>query len=212
MKFLKLTFAFVVASMVLAGCGGSINATIGGTVSGLLAGNSVGLTNNGTDAITVVFNSSGTNFTFDQKVSSGSSYNVVVTTQPTGLTCTVVNGSGTVAYSGGNVTDVQVTCSSGGTAANGVVSASITGLASGAQLILLDAVNNVPTDTLTVTGTAATAAGTALLQNFPTSLSVGSNYTVSVGTQPTGHTCTVTSASGTISSTTAAPSAIVTCQ
>ena len=77
--------------------------TIGGTVSGLT--NSVVLQNNGTDNETV---SSDGAFTFSTALTEGSTYSVTVFTQPTGQTCTVTNGSGTVAIA--NVTNVAVAC------------------------------------------------------------------------------------------------------
>jgi hypothetical protein len=67
---------------------------------------------NGNDAITVPFGA--TSFTFDKPVAFGSSYNVVVTQQPSvggllNLTCTVkANGSGNMGAS--NITNVDVNC------------------------------------------------------------------------------------------------------
>ena len=77
--------------------------TIGGTVSGLASGASVTLKNNGGDALTVQTNGS---FAFTTTVTQ---YNVTVSTQPTGQTCTVGNGSGTASA---NVSNVSVVCSS----------------------------------------------------------------------------------------------------
>ncbi|MBC7976851.1 MAG: hypothetical protein H7138_17895 [Myxococcales bacterium] len=47
-------------------------------------------------------------FSFQSPVASGASYNVTVVSAPLGRTCTVANGSGTVAAS--DVTNVDVTC------------------------------------------------------------------------------------------------------
>ena len=79
--------------------------TIGGSVSGLGAGKSVVLHNNGGDALTRNANGS---FSFATALASGASYAVTVGTQPAGQTCTVSNGSGTVAAA--NVTNVAVSC------------------------------------------------------------------------------------------------------
>jgi len=79
--------------------------TIGGTVSGLTAGNSVILLDNGTISQTVSTNST---FAFATALASGAKYNVTVSTQPTGETCAVSNGSGTVGTA--NVTSVTVNC------------------------------------------------------------------------------------------------------
>lgn len=82
-----------------------IQYTIGGTVSGLLAGKSVVLLNNGGDNLTVSANG---NFTFLGKLVEDNTYAVTVGTQPPGQRCTVTNGSGTVGVA--NVTSVVVAC------------------------------------------------------------------------------------------------------
>lgn len=99
--------------LALAACGGSggglitpATYTIGGTVAGLAANESVTLSNNGAGSLTV--SSSGT-FTFPQPISPGGSYAVTVTTQPAGQSCVVSNGSGSGVKA--NVTTVQVACS-----------------------------------------------------------------------------------------------------
>ena len=69
----------------------------------MAAGQSVVLLNNGGNSTTVNSN----NFTFSTAVNSGGAYAVTVGTQPTGQTCTVTNGSGTVSA---NVINVTVTC------------------------------------------------------------------------------------------------------
>jgi len=83
--------------------------TIGGTVSGLAAGQQVTLRQifSG-DTVTVSTNSPPSlPWSFTNSFPSGSSYNVIVQTQPAGQYCTVTNGSGTVAA---NVTNVTVNC------------------------------------------------------------------------------------------------------
>jgi sugar lactone lactonase YvrE len=85
------------------GGGGAASYTIGGTVSGL---SSSGLVlANGSDTLNVP--SGATSFTFATKVSSGASYDVTVTSQPAGGTCTVTSGQGTATA---NVTSVMVAC------------------------------------------------------------------------------------------------------
>ena len=79
--------------------------SIGGTVSGLDAGQSVVLQNNGGDNRTV---SANVPFTFAIKVASGGAYAVTALTQPTGQTCTVAAGSATMPAS--NVDTVAVSC------------------------------------------------------------------------------------------------------
>ena len=103
---------------LLAACGGgggggggggapaSIQAySIGGSVSGLRAGTSVTLLDNGGSPLQVSADGS---FTLPTPLASGSAYVVTVGTQPTGQNCSVSGGSGSV--SSGNVTTVAVTC------------------------------------------------------------------------------------------------------
>ncbi len=202
---LMTLFVSALVVVLVSGCGGAVNAKIGGTVNGLAGGTSVVLQNNGTDTLTVTANGS---FTFNKSVGSNDPYNVVVQTQPTGETCTVTGGTGTVASSGGDVTDITVNCVTGSSSTS-AVSVSISGLASGATIVLLD--NN--TDALSITGNAATAAGGTIVQLFPTPLSVGANYNVTISTQPAGQSCTVASGTGTgqIPTSGSASAAIVTC-
>lgn len=82
--------------------------TIGGTVSGLAAGDSITLRDNGGDALVQSANGG---FTFATPVASGQPYAVTIVANPTSpiaQTCTVANSSGTVV--GSNVTNVTVTC------------------------------------------------------------------------------------------------------
>lgn len=199
MKFLKITSLLLVVAAAVSGCGGSTNATIGGTISGLASGNSVGLTNtNNGDTLIYTFNSSSNTFTFSKSVDSGSSYNVTVSTQPTNQTCSVVNGSGTVNSSGDNVTNIEITCTAGsGTSVP--LTASVAGLALGANVVLTD----IAAGSLIVTGTSTTATGGTLSQNFPTSLLPGAVYFTTITTQPLDQTCIIlnTSNSGTVPST-----------
>ena len=102
--------AFLAVALVgVTACGGGGSTpppqtySIGGTVSGLDRGESVVLQNNGGDDLTVSANST---FTFPTKVTSGSAY-AVIASPPTGKTCTVTGGSGTVSS---NITGVAVAC------------------------------------------------------------------------------------------------------
>jgi hypothetical protein len=108
--------------------------TIGVTVSGLTAVNSVTLLDNGTNSLTLT--GSGT-FTFSTALPSGASYNVTVGTQPTGETCAVTSGTGTVAAA--NVTSVAVTCAAPVTqvtvSASGLLYSRVTKLFSGTVTI-----------------------------------------------------------------------------
>jgi hypothetical protein len=78
--------------------------TVGGTVSGLSG--TVMLQNNGGNDLTVSANGT---FTFSTALQNAAAYSVAVLTQPSGQTCTVANGTGTIAAA--NVTNVGVSCS-----------------------------------------------------------------------------------------------------
>src|SRR5207253_6507664 len=97
------------------------------------------LQDNGGDNLSVAANGS---FTFATKLASGSAYSVTVLTQPSGQTCAVTAGTGTIASA--NVTSVTVTCAaSGGTVtasdnfnrANGALGAVWTAMSDGAMTI-----------------------------------------------------------------------------
>ncbi|OIQ99418.1 hypothetical protein GALL_185150 [mine drainage metagenome] len=112
-KLLRSALPFV--ALFLAACGGgggysggsgipTATYTVGGNVSGMANGAQVTLDNNGANPLTV---SNGA-FTFTTPVAYNGSYAVTVGAQPTGQTCNVVNGAGTVGTA--NVTNVQVNC------------------------------------------------------------------------------------------------------
>ena len=149
--------------------------TIGGTVSGL-AGTGLVLQDNGGNNLAV---SASGSFTFSTAVASGAAYSVTVLTQPTGQSCTVASGSGTASA---NVTNVQVTCAT----TTYTIGGTISGLtASG--LVLADGSQTV------------SPASGATSFAFPTTVASGSSYAVTVKTQPSGETCSVTNGSGTAS-------------
>ncbi len=151
--------------------------TVGGSITGLSG--TVVLQDNGGDNLTAT--ADGT-FTFATPLADGSGYSVTVSTQPSGQTCTVANGSGTIA--GANVTNVGVSCSASSSTATYTVGGSITGLSG--TVVLQDNGG----DNLT-----ATADGTF---TFATPLADGSGYSVTVSTQPICQTCTVANGTGTI--------------
>src|SRR2546430_3163445 len=89
--------------------------TVGGTVSGLSG--TVVLRNNGGNDLTVSADGS---FTFSAPVAQGSPYAVTVLAQPAGQSCSVANGSGTVAEA--NITNVAVTCAANTFTVGGTIS------------------------------------------------------------------------------------------
>jgi sugar lactone lactonase YvrE len=81
------------------------NYTIGGTVTGLPASETLTLLDNGADTLTLVAPGA---FTFATPVAFNTSYAVTVGTQPLWQSCVVSNGSGVATA---NVTSVTVACS-----------------------------------------------------------------------------------------------------
>ncbi|MCW5650238.1 MAG: hypothetical protein KIS62_10865 [Ramlibacter sp.] len=167
-------FAIALLGLSLAGCGGG-GASIGGTLSGLGQNLSVTLQNNKADSLTLKTNGT---FTFPIYLSNNAGYNVTVLTQPTGQSCAVTNGSGTVNSVGTSVTDVAVTC-----VTTSSVGGTLSGLATGATVVLSNGTVLLP---LTANGTFA----------FPGTQASGTAYSVVVSTQPSGQACTVTNGSG----------------
>jgi 6-phosphogluconolactonase (cycloisomerase 2 family) len=149
--------------------------TISGSVAGLTGG-SLTLQNNGADSKSVSANGS---FTFATPVAYNGGYAVTVSTQPAGQTCTVSSGSGTNVTA--DISSVSVTCS----AATYTIGGSVTGLQSGTQ-VTLD--NNSADPTIVTSNTTF---------SFATKVAYTGSYTVTVGTQPNGQTCTVSNGSGT---------------
>ncbi len=153
--------------------------TIGVTVSGL-SGAGLVLQNNAGNNLSV--NASGS-VNFATGLVSGASYNVSILTQPSTptQTCTVSNGSGTVASA--NITSVTVSCVTNSYSVGGIVS----GL-SGSGLVLQN--NGAGNLAISANG------------SYPIAASVlsGTAYSVSVLTQPSSptQTCTVSNATSTV--------------
>ena len=175
-----LAFAIVAFPFFLISCGSTTaptTYTIGGTVSGL-AGTGLVLQDNAGDNLTIVQNGS---FTFPTALVSGAAYAVTVLTQPANpvQTCTVTyGGTGTATA---NVVIVQVTCTTNTFTVGGTVS----GL-SGSGLVL----QNNGGNNLTVSANGSFT--------FSTNVNRGSNYSVTILTQPSSPTqnCAVTNGFG----------------
>lgn len=161
---------------VTATCSSTQNFSISVSVTGLNGGTLV-MHDNQVDTLTFTSN---TTQTFAKTYKSGASYQVAVKTQPSGQTCTVgSNAKGTITS---NLT-VAVTCTS--STSNFTISVATTGLTG--TLVVQDD----KSDQLTFT--------TNNTQTFASTYASGSTYSVTVKTQPTGQTCTLSSnASGTI--------------
>ena len=152
--------------------------SLGGTISG--RGNNTGLTlTNGSDTLAVAAGS--TSFTMPTPVAFGSPYSVAVQTAPAGLICTASNASGTMPAS--NVASVVIACSDQSYTVGGTIS----GLASSGMVL----VNG--SDTLAVKPGASSF-------TMPSAVAYTSAYAVTVQTQPTGLTCSVSNGTGTMGS------------
>lgn len=167
-------------SMLLSACGGSgtstMTYTIGGTVTGLSAS---GLTLADNGGATLAIASGATSFTFPTPLAAGVQYDVTVSSQPTGESCSVSSAAGTVS---GNVTTVSVTCLNLYT-----IGGTITGL-SASGLTLTD--NG---------GAELSVASGATTFTLTTPLVAGAQYDVAVSSQPVRQSCSVSSAVGTVS-------------
>jgi hypothetical protein len=182
---LFVAFGVFIGLLLLIGCGSSTSSstpqtfTVGGSVSGL-TGTGLVLQNNGGNNLAVSANGA---FTFTTALASGAAYSVMVSSQPSSpsQTCAVASGSGTVTA---NVNNVSVTCTTDTFTIGGTVSRLI-----GSELKLQDNGG----DDLTVSANGAFT--------FPTALASGSNFVVTVLTQPSNpiqQICGVTNGSGVV--------------
>ena len=142
--------------------------SLGGTISGLP---SAGLVlANGSDTVSPAAGALA--FSFATPVAEGGAYAVSVQTQPTGASCSVGSGTGTMGTS--DIGSVQVTCAANAYRLGGTIA----GLTSGG-LILANG-----TDTVSPPANAASF-------TFALPVSFGGSYSVSVAQQPTGLACSV---------------------
>ncbi len=173
-------FCVLAVALLLASCkvGRNPSYTVGGTVSGLTGAGLV-LQNNGGDNLAISANGA---FTFSIPLKKHASYSVTVLTQPSGQTCTVANGSGSIeGDKGDNVTNVAVTCVSNGFTVGGTAS----GLTGTGLVLQNNGGNNL-----------AISADGAF--TFSPLLASGVSYSVTVLTQPSGRGCSVANGSGSI--------------
>jgi large repetitive protein len=152
---------------------------VGGNVVGLV-GSGLTLQDNLGNNLSITANGP---FVFTSPVASGTMYSVTVLTQPStpSQTCTVTAGSGTVGSSA--ITDVAIGCTTNSFAVGGTV----IGL-SGSGLVLQDNGG----DDLPITADGAFA--------FPTSLTSGGSFVVTIATQPSNpqQTCSISGSTGTV--------------
>jgi len=154
--------------------------SVGGTISGL--GNNAGLTlTNGIDTLSVTAGS--TSFKMPTPVAFGSAYSVAVQAAPSGLTCSASNASGTMSAS--NVASVVISCSDQSYTVGGTISGPTS-----SGMVLANG-----SDTLAVQPGASSF-------TMPTAVAYTGAYSVTVQTQPTGLSCSVSNGSGTMGSAT----------
>ena len=140
--------------------------SIGGTVTGL---SGVLVIQNNSADYTVIEQTGADDisFTFQDRVSSGSTYSVSVKLQPNTQTCTVSDASGTTSQ---NISNITITC----TGASYNVSGTVSGLTGSVVL------QNNGTDNLTVINGSF---------SFTNKINKGSAYNVTVKTQPSPFIC-----------------------
>lgn len=160
--------------------------TVGGTVSGY-GGTPAGLSLSLNGAETLAITGSGA-FEFATSLAAQASYAVTIAQQPSGYQCVVTRGSGTMPA--GNVTDVDVACRP----STGRLPYTVSGL------VVPDSVglrlSGPDVQTSPASGEVAYITGNGASQ-FATLLNTGNSYAVSLQTQPSRHTCSLTNASGT---------------
>ncbi|NEX63977.1 hypothetical protein [Noviherbaspirillum galbum] len=172
--FSARTLATLMLSSALAACGGSSHdAGISGTISGLTTGPLI--LYNGFNSINLGEGSTG--FAFGTRLPLGTVYNVSITSVPSTLSCAVNNASGVAT---GDVNNVQVVC-----VPNNNLGGTVTGLR---------------TSGLALTNGSDTVSVPANATSFVFSRRVGQGYPygVTILTQPTGQTCSLANAVGTM--------------
>ena len=151
--------------------------TVNGVLNGLGAGKTVTLQNNGTDNVTFTGDGS---LTFRTPLPALSAYNVTVSAQPVGQTCTVSNGNGILGTV--NVVNIAIQCVNNSYTVGGTLS----GLGNGNSLTLQ---NN---------GANALVINNSGSFSFANSIVTGGGYNVTVATQPSLQVCSVSNGSGNV--------------
>ena len=185
-----LLLSLLVVSCAEAGGGGTDTFAVGGTVSGLAENEDITLTltpDSGTaeeEKVTGDNNpNTDDNFSFDTKLAKDAKY-TITSTSPAGKACTV-DPATEQTMGDADVSTVKVTCNPKTTEAGTLtVGGTTTGQVN--EYVLNLAYGGESED--------LTIAGDATEFTFVAKLAEGDTYTVSVKTQPQGHTCTVSPA------------------
>ena len=147
---------------------------LSGTVLGLVEKEQVTLFNNLADATSVIagpLNPGNTAFAFKTPIAKNGSFSVTVATQPSGKTCTVLNGWGVSVFS--DVSNISVVCSP----ISFKISGTVVGLNPGSQLTLT---NNAESPVIIKSSGPFT---------FPSAVALNGSYKVVVLSQPPNQTC-----------------------
>jgi len=159
--------------------------TVGGSVTGVTSGGMLAISNHVNKQLNHQKNRmslrANTTYVFSRTVASGDTYQVVVEDDPLNQRCTVSNGAGLAV---GNVSNVNIHCV---TPPKYSVGGSVTGL--NGMLVLK--INGGEEEVTLFADSAYT---------FPTSIMSGTDYQVSIYNEPANQDCTITNASGTLSS------------
>jgi hypothetical protein len=151
-----------------------VQASIGGTINGLVNSNTVTITD-GNQSLVL----GNTSYTFSTELDSGTNYSVSMTDSPTSQFCQLSNNTGAITDS--NISNINVSC--------GPQRYFIGGMASGLEIgnpVILE----LNTELLSVNDNAAFV--------FLTPLEDGENYTVTIDTLPARHDCLLVKPTGMI--------------
>ncbi len=165
--------------------------TVGGTIA-LAAGSSATSVSglvlaNGSDVYSVP--AGATTFTMPTLVAYQSSYQVVVKTQPTGMSCAVTPSTPST-MPAANVTTVKVTCTDQPYTIGGTVTINgPTGVTLSDQGLVIDNTSNGDSYTFSTNASAFT---------MPMSVPYASAYALTIASQPTGLVCAINNPSGTM--------------
>ncbi len=153
---------------------------LGGTVSGLPAGTTLTVSSGAQSTVMISANGP---YTLPVRPASGTPYTVSITSQPTGAQCVLANSTGTAGNAPVNNIDIQ--CSRGTVTVGGDLS----GLAIGQQVQLKLVASGVTPTTLALSVNGSFT--------FAAPVTFGGDYQITIDSQPSGQSCTLSNAAGT---------------
>ena len=151
--------------------------TVGGTVTGLASGQSITLLNNGGNVKVVSGNGP---FTFSTALTQGTNFSVTILSQPSGQSCNVSNGYGSVVL---NVTNVVINCVVSN-ASTVTIGGTVTGLLNGQSITVLN--NGTNPSSIKHDGTF----------NLSSTYPQGYHYSIDIQRPTYGQICTIDNAVG----------------